>query len=71
MVARDGTRAYVWLPLDPSEVVRPEATLRRRVSVATPTVVPAGPRVPAVKRLVAQAATLLSLLRSPPGGVVR
>lgn len=70
VVARGGTRAYVWLPFDPSEVVRPEMT-SRRASVATPSMVSAGPRVPAVKRLVAQAGGLFSLLRSTWGGVGR
>jgi hypothetical protein len=71
LVGRDGSRAYVWLPLEPSEVVRSSTPTPRRLPEAMPPVVPAGPRVPAVRRLVAQAAALLSLLRPPRGGVVR
>ena len=71
VVCRDGSRAYVWLPLDPSGVVRPQPTPRRRATVATLSVTTAGPRVPAIKRLVAQVGGLVSLLRSTWGGIGR
>jgi hypothetical protein len=71
VLGRDGSRAYVWVPLDPSGVVGPEPTPRRRASVPTPTVERSGPRVPAVRRLAAQAGGLFSLVRSTWEQVVR